>query len=243
MKSRRKPTPYAPPAPPPPRLPEPGEPVWGTLRPMPDSWSWEAWNAHKMRIPNLAEQAYALPRFQRRWTWSLDRVLSYLQSILDGEAQTPIVMWRPYKAEHAILLDGQHRLVSLGATVTDDTGAVRPLPAVRLNLVSMLWEPGEPDNRESVGVDLVFARDPLRILRDRDRTGRQYQSDAFTDCVCSVIQRIQHDLDLPVISSREPESAEAWRRTADYFLRLNRSVPFTDAELSGLLADAHKETP
>lgn len=237
---RRKPVPAPPYQPPPPRLPEPGEPAWGSLRPMPETSSWDAWSSHKFRIPQLTEQVYVLPRFQRRWTWSLDRVLEYLQSIIDGETQTPLVIWRPFRSERSILLDGQHRLVSLGASVTDDTGVVRPSPVVRLNLVTMLWEPGIPDNRTSVGVDLVFRRDPLRILRDRDRAGIQYQSDAFNDCICEVVQRAQ-DLDLPAITSREPETIETWARTADYFRRLNRSVPFTEAELSGLLADANKE--
>lgn len=234
--ARRKPTPAPPPAPLPPRLPEPGEPVWGSLCPLPETSSWDAWSAHKFRIPSLTGQVYVLPRFQRRWTWSLDRVLEYLQSIIDGETQTPLVIWRPFRSERSILLDGQHRLVSLGASVTDDTGAARALPTVRLNLVTMLWEPGIPDNRTSVGVDFVFARDPLRIIRDRDRDGTHYQSDAFSDCICGVIQRIQ-DLDLPAITSHEPESTETWARTADYFRRLNRSVPFTEDELSGLLAD------
>lgn len=240
MPRQRKPkTPPPPPYVHVPVPPEPGEPVWGALPEEHYTSSFHEWSTFKHYYGHLLQNEYVLPAYQRSWKWDLDRVCEYLQSILNNDPQTPVVIWKPNRQEHAILLDGQHRLVSIGATVFDSDGNQRPLPKVRLDLVNMRWEPGEPDNRTTFGVRTLFAErhwSSCQVVFDQPNT---YKSDDFKVRLIETAVRHSQTTEIPVMSCSEPDSPETRQRIAGHFLRLNRSIPFTEEELQSLVKE-HK---
>lgn len=238
MPRQRKPkTPPPPPYVHVPVPPEPGEPVWGELPDERFAVSWREWSTFNHHAAELLRDTYVLPSYQRSWKWDLDRVCEYLQSILNNDPQTPVVVWQPMRGERTILLDGQHRLVSIGATVFDSDGNQRPLPKVRLDLVNMRWEPGEPDNRTTFGVHTLFSQLYWSSTKELFNQPNTYKSEVFQVRLIETAERHSRVTEIPVMVCREPDSLETRQRIAEHFLRLNRSIPFTEDELQSLVKE------
>ena len=189
--------------------------------------SFDDWNTRKERPYTIAAWPWALPSYQRPRKWTADRYAAYLQSIFDGEPQTPIVAWHVVGAtdDRVLCLDGQHRLCALGVQLP---GA--PTPPVRLDLRTCRWEPGEPSLPDSIGIGpLVHPRHVGEIRRLVAAHGLAWD---VHDRLLDLAERMH--LDLPVTYQERPDSPEARRECAAFFERMARSVPFTPEELAAL---------
>jgi hypothetical protein len=196
------------------------------------------WRPHRLKTPDA--KIYTLPPFQRAWSpaWTPERCCAYLNGVLRGEPQTPIVVWAPDEQRRMLhLLDGQHRLCSLGATVLDTEGNRRPRPEVCFDLVRAEWVPGKANGVTTFDHDRLMRYEDGRRpadLADGRAPGRWY-SDAFWDALLTV-HGAMSDADLKVTTLRIGESPEGWRRALSFFVRLNESIPFTESELTALRA-------
>lgn len=97
-----------------------------------------------------------------------------------------------------------------------------------------------PDDAQTVALSRL-----CEFWRGRGRAAyEQRVGEGVFDRAFDIFARL-NDLDFPLILNRERESAESWRRARDYFTRLNRSVPFTAAELADFDAfvDQQETTP
>ena len=209
--------------------------TWPDLPPLATVPSYAGWGAQRHRLQNMVTWQWRLPAFQRERCWTAQRHADYLTSVLRGEEQTPIVAWEHQGYGGAVLcLDGQHRLVTLGIALP---GA--PCPPLRIRLADAVAEPGEADDAQTVALSRL-----CEFWRGRGRAAyEQRVGEGVFDRAFDIFARL-NDLDFPLILNRERESAESWRRARDYFTRLNRSVPFTAAELADFDAFVdQQETP
>lgn len=191
-----------------------------------------SWRTEQVSIGDILEPregaplVYELPVFQRPFNRTPEQVCSILQSLFDSEAPTPIVVWSPAGTGRHLLLDGQHRLVSIGARVVSSSGAPRTAPQVRFNVMTLRWEPGRADGENTFGTDVMF--DPW-FRWSTNITGDVELRRHLSAC-CD-----RHaNLSLSVVRCYLPESAAAWGEAASYFERLALSVPFTADELGAL---------
>lgn len=201
--------------------------TWPPLPPLATVPSYAGWSAQRHRLQQMALWQWCLPAFQRERCWTAQRHADYLTSVLRGEEQTPIVAWEHQGYGAAVLcLDGQHRLVTLGIALP---GA--PCPPIRIRLADAVAEPGDADDVQTVTLARL-----CEFWRGRGCFAYEAQVRARVfDRAFDIFARL-NDLDFPLILNRERESAESWRRARDYFTRLNRSVPFTTAELDAFAA-------
>ena len=189
--------------------------------------SFDDWRTRQERPYTIASWPWALPSYQRPRKWTVDRYCAYLQSIFDGEPQTPIVAWRILDdpANRVLCLDGQHRLCALGVHLP---GA--PTPPVRLDLRTCRWEPGEPSLPDSVGIAPLVSLNHAGEIR---RIAKQH--DLAWDVELRIFElATRMHVDLPVTYQSRPDSPEARRECAAFFERMARSVPFTPEELAAL---------
>lgn len=203
-----------------------------------------AWRHDRLTLSELHEQGqgaeqrpvrYVSPPFQRALCWSVARRCAHLQSVFMGEPQPPLALWRPQGTEHTLVLDGQHRLVSLGCEVYGADGQRRVLDDVRFNLLTLEWEPGTADKVDTLS--------PEQLLKPHhhlwmNKQAKTFNDDVWWDHVCSVIQRFNSHNTTPVLLSTAPETPAAWREAVSFFVRMARSVPFTEAELEAMTAYA-----
>ena len=170
---------------------------------------------------------YVSPVFQRALNWTRERRCAYLQSMFLGEPQTPLVLWRPTGANYTLVLDGQHRLASLACSVEGSDGQPRVLDDVRFNLRTLEWEPGTADNGDTLSAELLLR--PHHYLWLNKQT-----SEARWDQACAVVDRLHRHNNTPVLLSTAPETPAAWREAVSFFVRMARSVPFTEVELEAM---------
>lgn len=248
---RRKPAPIAEPTPE--RIvipPAPDEPVWGTPSRMPRPFSADDFAPMNLTVGQVVSEwrprymgtdreiRYTLPTFQREWSdkWSADRCCAYLNSVLHGEPQTPIVVWDPWNVPAIYLLDGQHRLCSLGATVLDHEGNRRPRPEVCFDLVRAEWVSGKADGVTTFSHEHLIHADDMRWeARGGAPMPDRWRSDAYWEALRQAGWRMEQ-ADLRITTLRLADTPESWRRALSFFELLNRSVPFTEAELADLRA-------
>lgn len=200
-----------------------------------------AWRHDQLTLGELHEQGqgaaqrpvrYVSPPFQRALCWSPARRCDYLQSMLMGEPQPPLALWQPQGAQHTLVLDGQHRLASLGCEVYGVDGQRRVLDDVRLNLHTLEWEPGTADGLSTLS--------PERLLKPHHHLwlNKQANDEGWWDHVLNIIKRLHSHNQTPVLMSTAPETPAAWREAVSFFVRMAQSVPFTEAELEAMTAYA-----
>lgn len=222
--------------------PAPDEPVWAPLpEPMRVSM-WEDFHSSEKLVHELVpewyeynteQKTYTLPPFQRQWQWSAARCCDYLNSLLRGERQTPLALWHAWDTGRTLILDGQHRLASLGATIVDAVGEPRKAPPVAFDLTRSQWVPGEADGVTTF--DRVHIHAALTEYPRDDNYPLRWRSDDFRMKLGFVGIRMRSARQL-MTGVRLPERTQSWRMVVDYFDRLNRSVPFTEAELADIRA-------
>lgn len=222
------------------------EPVWAPLPNIESRSTWDEFRTIEstVRVLSAAWQmsfkedgkrtTFVLPEFQRAWKWDAERCCSYMNSILRGGAQTPLVMWHQRDRERTLLLDGQHRLACLDALVVDHQGRERKCPPISFDLAQGQWVPGEAD-----GVT-TFDTHHMNVMwknwcRPSRESALRWGSDAFFDALFAMYDRMR-EARLQVTSTMQPESPTAWFNVLAYFRRVNESVPFTEAELDDLHA-------
>lgn len=199
-----------------------------------------AWSTDHRSFSDLLEPKfgdvlqYRLPAFQRAWAWDDQNVCDFLMTMFKKMSQTPLVLWKPRGGKDIILLDGQHRLVSLGATVVDHQGSVRPTPKVRFDVMKLQWEPGEGDNYTTF--DLVKMMNPwphswLLPL------AKNWSNEHFRHVAACTDRHTRQDI--TVVESTEEESPESWSEAVSYFERMLLSVPFSQGEFKALRAYSH----
>ena len=206
--------------------------TWPTL-PEPNRRPAATWTQDVEMAYALAARAVILPPFQREWAWSAERVCEYLQGLFEDLPQTPLALWRPSHHGPHIVLDGQHRLAALGADVPG-----RSCPAVRFDVLTLRWEPGEADGVMTLAPSTVIGRsllDPWGSLTTKEE--RDYATHV------ALIKQRHRSARVPIIERRGEATPAAWRDAYAYFERLNRSVPFTGEELAAFRDFALKETP
>ncbi len=104
-------------------------------------------------------------------------------------------------------------------------------PTVRFDLLALRWEPGEADGVMTLAPSTVIGRtmlDPWGSLATAEEK-------AYATHVALVKQR-HRSARVPIIERRGDATPSAWRDAYAYFERLNRSVPFTAAELDAFAA-------
>lgn len=202
-----------------PTLPNPPESNKG-------AWSTDRCSFAELLEPNFGDRLqYRLPTFQRAWAWDDQNVCDFLMTLFEKKSQTPLVLWKPRGGKDIILLDGQHRLVSLGANVVDHLGNTRPTPKVRFDVMKLQWEPGVGDDYTTF--DLVKMMNPwphswLLPL------AKSWTNDHFRHVASCTDRHTRQDI--TVIESMEEESPESWSEAVNYFERMLRSVPFSQEE-------------
>lgn len=75
------------------------------------------------------DSVWVLPSFQRDVVWGPDRQAGFCNSVVRGLPTASVLVWNRYipgKGATAIVLDGQQRLTSLGATVLRADGTRNP---------------------------------------------------------------------------------------------------------------------
>lgn len=203
-----------------------------------------AWRHDRLTLSELHEQGqgaeqrpvrYIAPPFQRALCWSPARRCAYLQSMFIGEPQPPLALWRPQGAEYTLVLDGQHRLASLACEVYGADGQRRVLDDVRFNLLTLEWEPGTADGGDTLS--------PGRLLKSHhylwlNRQAAEHNGEAWWAQACAVVDRLHSHNQTPVLLSTASETPAAWREAVSFFVRMARSVPFTEAELEAMTAYA-----
>lgn len=229
--------------------PAPDEPVWAPLPDIEFRSHWDEFTTMKYTVRMLTDAwqlriigeeertTYMLPEFQREWKWSAERCCSYMNSILHGEAQTPLVMWYQREKNRTLLLDGQHRMACLDALVVDHQGRERKCPPISFDLAQGRWVPGEAD-----GIT-TFNTQHFHVMQQRwrqrgEESAMRWWSDAFFDAMFAVFDRMAQAY-LQVTSTTQRESPAAWLNVLAYFKRVNESVPFTDEELALLDGYVH----
>lgn len=223
-------------------MPSPAATTYPPLPPRRSTADQNAWSHERLTLGELHEQdrtgrpvRYVAPAFQRALCWDARRRCDYLQAMFLGEPQSPLALWRPNGADYTLVLDGQHRLVALGCTVVGADGQHRELDAVRFNLHTLEWEPGQADEVNTLG--------PERLLKPHhhlwlNRQAAAQHGEAWWDHVCALIARLYSHNHTPVLMSYAPESPAAWANAVSFFTRMARSVPFTEAELEAVTAYA-----
>lgn len=207
---------------------------WPPLPPLHEASSFDDWSPQNRRLQQIAAREWRIPAFQRARCWAPERHAEYLTSVLAGEPQTPIVAWEHEGYGGPVLcLDGQHRLVTLGIALPGP-----PCPPLRIRLADAVAEPGEADDRETVTLARLCEFWSARTIGEHGSFGSEHVARRAFD----IFARL-NNLTLPLILNRERESAAAWRRARDYFTRLNRSVPFTEAELAAFGAHVDQQEP
>jgi hypothetical protein len=214
------------------------------LPPRRSATSATAWRTERMTLSELhevghgAEQRlirYVSPPFQRVLRWTPERRCAYLQSMFMGEPQTPLVLWRPCDADYTLVLDGQHRLASLACRVEGSDGQPRMLDDVRFNLRTLEWEPGTSDDGDTLS--------PERLLKPHhylwlNKQAIELNGEAWWDQACAIVDRLHSHNNTPVLLSTAPETPATWREAVSFFVRMARSVPFTEVELGAMTAYA-----
>ena len=124
---------------------------------------------------------------------------------------------------------------SLACEVYGADGRRRVLDDVRFNLLTLEWEPGTADDGDTLS--------PERLLMPHHHLWMRRQDRAFNDegrweHVCAIIKRLHSHNQTPVLLSTAPETPAAWREAVSFFVRMARSVPFTEAELEAMTAYA-----
>lgn len=223
--------------------PAPDEPVWCVPPPWIDRPEWVAFTANKYHVDTMVRDwlgpgfgqtsTYVLPPYQRGWSgqWDAERCCAYLNALWRTEEQPPLVLWRTDNTR-TYLLDGQHRLATLGACVIDAHGTPRTSPQVSFDLIKGLWVPGDGDDRT------VFSRARLMQLQDyvwENRTLVPWQSDAFVCAICRVVAHIR-ECQLPVLMMSHRETPEAWTKAFAYFVHMHMSIPFNAQEMDAMRA-------
>ena len=76
------------------------------------------------------DSEWVLPSFQRDVVWDADRQAAFCNSVVRGLPTASVLVWNRYIAGRsvAIVLDGQQRLTSIGATVIRSDGTRNPPP-------------------------------------------------------------------------------------------------------------------
>jgi hypothetical protein len=180
---------------------------------------------------------YVSPPFQRVLRWTPERRCAYLQSMFMGEPQTPLVLWRPDGANYTLVLDGQHRLASLACSVEGSDGQFRVLDDVRFNLRTLEWEPGTTNNGDTLSAERLCKPHHHRWLNN---DAVAINGEAWWEQVCAVGERLHRQNPTPVLLSTDPETPAAWREAVSFFVRMARSVPFTEVELEAMTAYAER---
>jgi hypothetical protein len=221
--------------------PAPDEPAWAPLPDIEFRSMWDEFStikytvrmlsaAWQMRLVGDEERSvFVLPEFQREWKWGAERCCSYMNSILHGEAQTPLVMWHQREKNRTLLLDGQHRLACLDALVVDHQGRERKCPPISFDLTQGRWVPGKADGITTFNTHHLHVMQQSWGRRGQESALR-WGSDAFFDALFAVFDRMAQAY-LQVTATMQPESPAAWLNVLAYFKRVNESVPFTDEEL------------
>lgn len=214
--------------------PAPDEPVWAEL-PQPQSRSYTDFSTMTYRTDTIVMEwqwhhtpsNYVLPPFQRNWAseWDAARCCAYLNSLLTDAEQTPIVLWKVSGTDKTYLLDGQHRLVTLGAHVVDSHGQQRIPPAVCFDLAAARWLPGDGDGRTT------FPRSTMMLATRSPfwRNPQPWASDAFQDAMFAAGGRFCETY-LTITRMLHSETPDAWRRALNYFDHMHKAVPFNHDE-------------
>lgn len=199
-----------------PNLPENNRGAWSTIR---CSFS-------DLLEPNFGNRLqYRLPEFQRAWAWDDQNVCDFLMTLFKKNSQTPLVLWKPRGGKDIILLDGQHRLVSLGANVVDHLGNVRPTPKVRFDVMKLQWEPGVGDDYTTFDLVKMMNPWPHSWLLPLSKGWTNDHSRHVAACTDRHTRQ-----DITVVESTEEESPESWSEAVSYFERMLLSVPFSQEE-------------
>ena len=215
--------------------------------PLPPRWSdsgVNAWRNDRLPLSDFHEVGqgahrrfvrYISPVFQRALCWTRERRCAYLQSMFLGEPQTPLVLWQPDGADYTLVLDGQHRLASLACRVEGSDGQRRVLDDVRFNLHTLEWEPGSANNGDTLSPERLFKPHYHLWL---NKQAVEINGEVWWDQTRAVIDRLHSRNQIPVLLSTAPETPAAWREAVSFFVRMARSVPFTEAELEAMTAYA-----
>ena len=68
-------------------------------------------------LSNIVELEYDLPDFQRGYVWTKTQAIAFMERFRRGMPMGAILIWHPSHLRRPLLLDGQQRMVSLGAKV------------------------------------------------------------------------------------------------------------------------------
>ena len=75
---------------------------------------------HSHRIWDLHKYTYEIPAFQRGYVWTPEQAIAMMRRLFLGMPLGQIMVWEQPYPKPPMLLDGQQRLVTLGATVLRD---------------------------------------------------------------------------------------------------------------------------
>ena len=79
---------------------------------------------HSNRIWDLHRHTYEIPAFQRGYVWTPDQAIAMMRRLFLGMPLGQIMVWEQPHPKPPMLLDGQQRLVTLGARVFRDGAPV-----------------------------------------------------------------------------------------------------------------------
>ena len=68
-------------------------------------------------LSELSEEEYDLPDFQRGYVWTEPQAIAFMERFRRGMPMGAILVWHRVHGSRPLLLDGQQRMVSLGAKV------------------------------------------------------------------------------------------------------------------------------
>jgi len=68
-------------------------------------------------LSDIVDLEYDLPDFQRGYVWTESQAIAFMERFRRGMPMGAILIWHPSHLDRPLLLDGQQRMVSLGAKV------------------------------------------------------------------------------------------------------------------------------
>lgn len=96
-------------------------------------------------LRQIATSEWHLPAFQRSYVWTEEQAIAMVERLLKGLPIGNLLSWTTYveRERFRILLDGQHRLITLGAKVyRDGVQVVGHVPLIDLETLEVTCTPG-----------------------------------------------------------------------------------------------------
>lgn len=125
---------------------------------------------HTLSAPQIRETRFILPTVQRGYVWTTGQRIEFLTRVIRGLPLGAFLTVR--KGADILLLDGQQRATSLGASVVNLLGQTVKLPPLYLDVDAFLADDHSPcwlmtpkPGRIMIEVADIFGRNPDKTFR------------------------------------------------------------------------------